>query len=161
LRSFFLKLVLNFSPFLLQFFWAILLILEPRVFSLNIFWSCEVKSFKFNYTLMNHPNNVSVCNKIWSLEISANGIGPTLYPLWISKILPSVIFILSVINLIKWQIKPRDCWIESTIGYYDWKLAQSDDAQNKIDTWQDLRYRAPLTQSIRISTGTILLLYKL
>ena len=60
--------------------------------------------------------------------------------IFISKILPSVIFILSAINLIKWPIKSRDSWIESTIGYYDWTLAQSDDAQDKNHTRQDLRY---------------------
>ena len=65
---------------------------------------------------------------------------------------------MSVINLIKWPIKSRDSWIESTIGYYDWTLAQSDDAQDKNHTRQDLRYymseifgKKPFSKQLAIS----------
>ena len=81
-------------------------------------------------------SRAGIFTKVWIGDIYSN-----IANIVISKILPSVIFILSVINLIKWPIKSRDSWIESTIGYYDWTLDQSDDAQDKKDTGQDLRHR--------------------
>ena len=62
----------------------------------------------------------------------------------ISKILPSVIFILSVITLSQYPIIIPDCRLNSRIPRFDWPLYQIDDAKDKNYTRQDIRYRHPV-----------------